>query len=157
MRWAGLAAAEPGFAELIQARFGHHRHCLIATLRLDGAPRLSGIETWFWEDDLMLGMMPNSLKAADLRRDPRFELHSAPTDIHLVEPDARLWGRAVPIVESATVRRFAASLPQLPDEHAAMDLFAAEIRGALLTRVDGDRLVFETWRPDAGLTRHSRR
>ena len=157
MRWADLAAAEPDFAALVQDRFGHHRHCLIATLRRDGAPRLSGIEVWFWEDDVMLGMMPDSTKAADLRRDPRFELHSAPTDIDLTEPDARLWGTVVPVVDPATVARFAASLPHSPGEDTGMDLFRIDLRGALLTRVEGDLLVIESWRPGTPRRRHTRR
>ena len=157
MRWGGLAAAEPEFAATVRARLTHHRHCIIATLRRDGAPRLSGIEAWFWEDDLMLGMMPDSRKAADLDRDARFELHSSPTDTNLQDPDARLWGTAQRVVDPATIERFAASLPYPSQQHELMDLFRADLQGALLARVEENRLVLESWRPGRSVRRHARR
>ena len=46
-------------------------------LRADGGPRISGIEVEFADGELTFGSMPHARKGADLRRDPRFALHSA--------------------------------------------------------------------------------
>lgn len=56
------------------------RHKTIGTLRADGSPRISGIEAAFEDGELVFGSMPNARKGADLRRDPRFALHSATVD-----------------------------------------------------------------------------
>ena len=141
---------------MVRARLTHHRHCIIATLRRDGAPRLSGIEVWFWEDDLMLAMMPDSRKAADLDRDARFELPSSPTDTDLRDPDARVGGTAARVADPATIDRFATSLLYPSSQVGGMDLFRADLLGALLARVEGDQLVLESWHPGRGVRRRSR-
>jgi hypothetical protein len=42
--WTEFEAQAPELAARVRARFEAHNHLLIATLRRDGAPRLSGIE-----------------------------------------------------------------------------------------------------------------
>ena len=42
--WRDVQAAAPEFADRVQRLFDAHRHKTIATLRADGAPRISGIE-----------------------------------------------------------------------------------------------------------------
>src|SRR5437660_7553571 len=78
--WHDVDQAAPEFARRVQALFDAHRHKTIATLRADGSPRISGIETAFEGGQLTFGSMPNARKGADLRRDPRFALHSATVD-----------------------------------------------------------------------------
>jgi hypothetical protein len=154
MRWAELMATNPEFATAIRVCLTGHRHCVLATLRPDGSPRVNGIEPWFSSEDLFLGMMPGSRKAADLDRDGRFALHSAPVDEDLQDPDARLRGEAIRVTDAAEIRAFAASLPHSGDEE--MDLFRADLTGAVLVRVMGDQLVFDSWTPDQGLRRTAR-
>src|SRR5439155_299122 len=77
--WAEFAAAEPAFAREVAQRFAIRKHKTLATLRKDGAPRISGIEVEFGDGEVYLGMMPASRKLDDLQRDPRLALHS-PTD-----------------------------------------------------------------------------
>ena len=79
-RWADIEAAEPDFATRVRTLFDAHRHKTLATLRRDGSPRISGIEVEFADGEAVLGMMPGSVKADDLRRDPRLGLHSASED-----------------------------------------------------------------------------
>jgi hypothetical protein len=155
--WAGFATEAPRLARTVRDRFTHHKHVLLATLRADGSPRISGIELWFWEDDAWLGMMPDSAKRADLDRDPRFELHSAPTDLDLREPDARIRGRAVRIEDETTIAAFAAALPDPAPPPHEMALYRIELAGAALVCVEGDELVIETWRPGSLPRRQSRR
>ena len=68
--WGEFAHSKPAFAKLVQDRFHAHRHKMMATLRKDGSPRISGIEGTFADGQLWLGMMLGSTKALDLRRDP---------------------------------------------------------------------------------------
>jgi hypothetical protein len=75
--WQDVERSEPEFAQRVQRLFDAHRHKTIATLRADGSPRISGIETAFEAGELTFGSMPNARKGADLRRDPRFALHSS--------------------------------------------------------------------------------
>jgi hypothetical protein len=53
---------------------------LLGTLRRDGSPRISPVEPYLWEGQLLIGAMAWSPKAADLRRDLRYVLHSAVID-----------------------------------------------------------------------------
>jgi hypothetical protein len=78
--WREVVEAEPGFASRVGELFDAHRHKTIATIRADGSPRISGIESQFENGELVFGSMPLARKAADLRRDARFALHSATVD-----------------------------------------------------------------------------
>lgn len=62
--------------------FAVRKHATLATLRRDGSPRISGTEVVFDDEagEIYLGMMPGSVKALDLRRDPRLALHSPTVD-----------------------------------------------------------------------------
>jgi len=62
--WAALVAAEPDFAARVQRVFDLRRHKTLATLRRDGSPRISGIELAFVDGNVVMGMMPGSVKAA---------------------------------------------------------------------------------------------
>ena len=93
--WSGVEAAAPELAARVRATMDAHKHKVLATLRRDGSPRVSGIEATFTDGELWLGMMPGSRKAADLRRDPRLALHS--TSVDPTEDEWRLVERAVGI------------------------------------------------------------
>jgi hypothetical protein len=98
--WREVEAAEPEFAQRVQGLFDAHRHKTMATLRADGSPRISGIETAFRDGELTFGSMPDARKGADLKRDPRLALHSATVDpVEGAEADwpgeAKISGRAV--------------------------------------------------------------
>ncbi len=128
--WADFEREAPDLSAAVHGRLTAARHSILATLRRDGAPRLSGLEVHFGEGDLWLAMMADSRKADDLRRDPRFALHSAP-DVPLVEGDAKVAGRAVPVTDEDTIARFVDRLPmELPS--SGMALFRAELTGASL-------------------------
>jgi hypothetical protein len=47
--FADLEAAEPELAGRVRAAFDAHGHEVLATLRADGSPRVSGIEARFAE------------------------------------------------------------------------------------------------------------
>ena len=148
--WHELASAEPEFAARVQRVFDAHRHKTLATLRRDGSPRISGIEAQFTDGEVWLGMMPDSLKVQDLRRDPRLALHSASEDPPPDSPsawmgDAKIAGRAV---ESTT--------RQGSDPSAAR--FRIDIDEVVLVTIGepADHLLIESWHPAGGLRRQKR-
>jgi len=143
--WREFEAVAPELARALVGRFAAHKHALIATVRRDGSPRISGIETTFRDGELWLAMMPASRKADDLRRDPRFALHSAPVDLDLVDGDAKVNGRALAVRDDADVARFVAGLEHEMDP-SEVGLFRADVTDASLTRVADDWLVIDSWR-----------
>ena len=53
--WKDFAQAEPDLAARVQALFEVRKHATLATLRADGAPRISGTEVSFADNDLTIG------------------------------------------------------------------------------------------------------
>ena len=70
------------------------RVALLGTLRRDGSPRISPIEPYLAGGQLLIGAMAWSQKVADLRRDPRYVLHSAVTGPDSGEGELKLYGQA---------------------------------------------------------------
>ncbi|MFC0601333.1 pyridoxamine 5'-phosphate oxidase family protein [Streptomyces palmae] len=146
--WSDFQAAEPDLARTVEERFGAFRHHVLATLRRDGSPRLSGLEAEFREGELWLGMMHHSRKALDLRRDPRFALHANPgPGQEMNGGDVRIDGRAVEVTDPAVLARYAEDSGQPGPLH----LFRAEIREVMRIRVEGNALVIQSWAPGRGL------
>jgi len=145
-RWEDVAGSAPEFAQAARELFDAHRHKTVATLRSNGAPRISGIEATFKDGDLWLGMMPGSLKARDLQRDGRMALHSASVDPDDADPsawpgDAKISGRAYEVTDKDTLKSFG----PMPD---GSHLFRVEIEEVVTTRVGepADHLVIQLWR-----------
>ena len=158
--WKEIEAEAPELAGRVRAAFDAHRHKLLATLRQDGSPRISGIEATFTDGELWLGMMPGSRKALDLRRDPRLALHSASLDPPDDDPagwpgDAKLAGRAVEVEDLALKERLAGGSGQPGESH----LFRVDLTEVVHTRVGdpADHLVIELWRPGQDVRRMQRR
>jgi hypothetical protein len=156
--WSEIEAAAPELAARARATFDAHRHKVLATVRRDGSPRLSGIEASFSDGELWLGMMPGSRKALDLRRDPRLALHSAsvdpPDDPTAWTGDAKLSGRAVEVDDPELLRRLGAG-----DDADSAHLFRVDVAELVHTRVGdpADHLVIDVWREGEGVSRHQRR
>jgi hypothetical protein len=117
----------------------------MATVRKDGAPRISGTEVEIDSGELCLGMMPATRRAADLRRDPRIAIHSHSVDPPEGNPgawsgEAKLFGRA----------------EELTGQEQAGDRFRVEIEQVVLTWVDARVLAIETWTPELGVVRSER-
>jgi hypothetical protein len=139
--WREFEAAEPEFAQRVRALFDAHKHKTLATLRADGSPRISGIETKFTGGELTFGSMPNARKGADLKRDPRLALHSATVDpVDGSEADwpgeAKISGRAV--LEG--------------------DGFRVDVAEVVHTHLNPEAtlLVVEWWTPEGGLRKVER-
>jgi Pyridoxamine 5'-phosphate oxidase len=147
-RWSEVRAAAPDFAARVEERFAIRKHKTLATVRQDGSPRISGIETEFENGEIYLGMMPNSRKLHDLRRDPRLAVHSPSDDPPIDRPagwrgEAKIAGRALDVPEAAS------------PEPGRIRLDITEV---VLTSLNeaGTRLVVESWHPGRGLQRLER-
>lgn len=151
--WGEFAAAEPDLAARVQELFDAGRHKTIATVRADGAPRISGIECEIADGELRFGSMGGARKAADLVRDPRFALHG-PT-FHPVEGEEAAWpgeakvaGRAVP----------AGPVTAEGEEGPEGDAYTADITEVVVTGLNPEAtlLVVEWWTPTGGRRRVER-
>jgi hypothetical protein len=142
--WSTFAATEPDLAATVRERFGRYTHHVLATVRKDGSPRLTGLEVNFRFDELWLAMMPNSRKALDLRRDPRFSLLANPgSGTDMGGGDVRVSGRVAEVTDPETVERFAQEVGAPLPFH----LFLVEVAEVVRTAVEGDELVVRTWTP----------
>jgi hypothetical protein len=142
--WQDVELAEPEFAARVRQLFDAGRHKTIATLRADGSPRISGIECEFAQGELRFGSMPGARKGADLRRDPRFALHS-PTS-HPGEGKDAEWAGEAKIAGRAV-------LAGPIGEAADGDLYRADVSEVVITRLNPEAtlLVIESWTPARGL------
>src|SRR3954452_16270998 len=147
--WREVQQAEPELAQRVQRLFDAHRHKTIATVRADGGPRISGIEASFADGELTFGSMPRARKGADLRREPRFALHSANVDPQ--EGREAEWPGEAKITGLAIA---AGAIADGPDG----DLFRADITEVVHTHLNeaASLLVVEWWTPSAGLKRVER-
>jgi hypothetical protein len=133
--WSRVAAEAPELAAAVIARFALNRHHVIATVRRDGSPRVSGTEVEI-DDQVHLGMMVGSRKLADVRRDPRVEIHCAPLTDDPGLGDVKLKG--------VLVERGPISEPE-------GTIFDLAIEQVTRVGVEGDELVVTTWQPERGL------
>ncbi|GAA1099401.1 pyridoxamine 5'-phosphate oxidase family protein [Nocardiopsis composta] len=156
LTWEEFAAEVPEFAERIRRRFVRTPHHVLATLRRDGAPRVSGTEVAFHGPDLTLGSMTGAVKARDLQRDARFAVHANPGEVVRGEPmdegDAKVSGVAVEVTDPDELEGYRE--PGQPP--GPFHLFRLLLTDAVFTSVEGDRLVIRSWRPGAGVTETSR-
>ncbi|MFE2097514.1 MULTISPECIES: pyridoxamine 5'-phosphate oxidase family protein [unclassified Streptomyces] len=143
MNWAAFSTAAPDLAALAEERFGGHRHHVLATLRRDGSPRTSGLEVRFLGGELWLGMMPRSLKALDLLRDPRFALQANP-GADMGSGDVRIGGRAFEVEDGAARAAYVEEVEPPQPFH----LFRTELTEVVRTYVEDEKyLVTQVWKP----------
>ncbi|MCX5041995.1 pyridoxamine 5'-phosphate oxidase family protein [Aldersonia sp. NBC_00410] len=149
--WNEFVAEAPQLAEAIEARLKAHKHHLLATLRRDGSPRISGTEVEFFEGQLVIGSMLNALKVRDISRDPRYALHANPGHHSMEGGDAKVSGRARE-VHGEEKDRIVANYEHDPGEAHFVVL---DIDEAVLTTVDEARehLNIDLWRPGAEVQR----
>ncbi len=160
--WQDVEARVPDLAAAVRAAFDAHKHKVLATLRADGSPRVSGNEVTFKDGEAWLGMMHRSLKALDVLREPRLAVHSATADAELKLGDAKLSGRAVEETDPAIKRSFG---DDPAEEHGDAEssepyhLFRIDITELSIVRIGDppDHLVIEAWSPAAGYRRTERR
>jgi len=146
--WSEVERAAPELAARVQGLFGRGVNKTIATIRADGAPRISGTELEFAGGQVTLGMMGGSRKLADARRDPRVAIHSPTVDVTTEKwpGDAKLAGVLVAVPP--------------PEQGPITDAgyFRLDVTEVVVTSVDRARglLIVESWHPGRGTERVER-
>jgi pyridoxamine 5'-phosphate oxidase-like protein len=159
--WGDFEVAAPELAaqgrELIE-RFGF---VFLGTLRRDGGPRVNPAEAHFVAGHLALCLIPRSLKALDLLRDPRAYLHTP-----VLEPAAgapgefKLRGTA-PTVDDESLRDEVADAVERrsgwrppPDWRT----FTIDVRSAAFHRYDESTGLqhLTLWTPERGVEHSAR-
>lgn len=153
--WSEVEAQAPELAALARSFFDAHVHKTLATLRRDGSPRISGTEVDFANGELWLGSMWQSLKALDLRRDPRFALHSGSADPPDWRGDAKVAGHAEEITDSERIAAINGEGAPPGPSH----LFRADVAELVVVRLGDppDHIVIESWHVGRGARRRERR
>jgi hypothetical protein len=150
--WHEIEKDAAEFAAKVKARFQSGTNKTIATLRRDGSPRISASEAGFVDGELVLGMMPGSMKLLDVRRDPRIAIHSPTIEPPESAPqdwpgDAKMSGRAVE------------TPPPADNPYEGAGHFRLDITEVVLTYVGdpADHLVIESWHAGRGYRRRTRK
>jgi hypothetical protein len=84
--WADFETAAPLLAAQGRELIERFRFVLVGTIRSDGTPRISPVEAHIVRGHMMLVLIPDTLKARDLLRDPRILVNSP--IIHPDDPNA---------------------------------------------------------------------
>ena len=140
--WAQFESEASQLAAMVRARFEAAETHILATLRKDGSPRVSGSEVAFKGPDLTFGSMPGAVKALDLQRDGRCAIHAHPHK----DGDAKVAGIAVEVAGEAKNAHVAGGEPP-SGSHA----FRLQLHEAVITSVEGDELVIRFWHPELGV------
>jgi hypothetical protein len=144
--WKTFEDDAPELAAKVAARLRAHKHHVMATLRVDGSPRVSGTEVELIDGEAYIGSMWHARKALDLHRDGRVAIHSNPGEETMEGGDAKFSAVATEIPDGApakeTIRR--ALGPPEPFHFFRLDLV-----DVVLTEVDHEEnaLFVHLWRP----------
>ncbi|MEV4420938.1 pyridoxamine 5'-phosphate oxidase family protein [Patulibacter sp. NPDC049589] len=147
--WSAFADAAPELAAGVLARLDAHVHKTLATIRADGGPRISGTETRMVDGELWIGSMWEARKALDLRRDPRFALHSGSIDPPDWDGDAKVAGVVEEILDPVRIREVNGEIADLGPTH----LFRLDVREASTVAMNaaGTAVVITSWTPGRGV------
>jgi Pyridoxamine 5'-phosphate oxidase len=125
-----MEQAQPRLAELGRRRLIAPGVLLVATIRSDGSPRISGVEPLIFGGSLWLGMLWNSTKARDLLRDPQVLLHSVITGPDGSDGEVKIRGTVRAEHDPDTFHRYADTAAERlgwRPEPGCMHLFEVDI------------------------------
>ena len=152
MKWDEFADAAPELAALAREAFDEQHLSILGTMRANGWPRVSPCEIYFVDGELLLGMMPNSAKALDLRRDPRITVVNGQSEREPHLGDIKIYGLAREITDQQLRDRLADA------QEAAIDwrptdpfhVFAVDIlMASYISFGENERLL--RWSPGRGI------
>jgi hypothetical protein len=148
--WSEVQEQAPELAERAWTLFGLDKHKTLATLRRDGSPRISGTELELVDGDLWLGSMDGAVKALDLRRDPRYALHSLSPEAGW-KGDAKIAGRAEETFDPK-------ARAQIVGEGSQAHAFRLDVEELVVVRLvePADHLLIESWHEGRGLSQMRR-
>jgi hypothetical protein len=148
--WSEVERQAAPLAAAVASRFAAHEHHVMATVRSDGRPRVSGTNLYITEGVMWLGMMPAAARQRDLRARPWCSVHSAPLNAQLPpgHGDVRL-DADVRFADESESRRLLHAIGR-GDESMPGVLVELLVRSMSLVEVDGSELVVTSWSPSKG-------
>jgi len=152
--WAEFTSRASALAARAVSLLDERGVLLIGTIRSDGSPRISPVEPLFHEGELMLGMMWKSLKALDLRRDPRCTIHSAVADRTASAGEFKAHGAAIEINEPSVRASYGHALEAkigFRPEGERWHLFAVRVASAALFETGDTSRTVARWLVDRGV------
>jgi Pyridoxamine 5'-phosphate oxidase len=161
VNWKEFESAAPAMAKIGRKRLG--RLALVGTVRRDGTPRISPVEPFIADGQLLLGMMRGSRKALDLLRDPRCVVQNAVSDPEGSQGEFKLRGRAALTREDGTrqayLKAYARKWKRPPPEPFPSHLFVVDVSEAALIdwMTEEGVMVLKTWTPEAGVSEKRRK
>ena len=152
-RWADLEAAAPRLAASGRELINRFRFVYVGTLRRDGTPRISAVEARIVAGELAMSMIPGTLKARDLLRDPRVAVN-APLE-HPDDPNEefKLRGRALELHERDLQEAVAAAIERTSGWRPQRDwhYFSVDITDAAFIAWSEGVMRMTRWSPERGV------
>ena len=155
--WEAVCDEVPLLTQYVERRLNAHEHHVIATVKPDGSPRVSGTNVMITDGIMWCGAMPGALRVQDLAIKPTCAIHSAPLHEKLPEGegDVRInaVARKLSLFEAKYVfkEKFDGTTDMMPGTY-----FELLIRNFSIVEVHGDEMVITHWSPSSGIdiTRH---
>lgn len=156
--WNHVHRAAPDLVVRARILFAATTNSVLATIRADGTPRVSGIDPWFSAGEMHIGSMPGSRKLADIERDARVAIHGIPWESRKVrqgvddpgDGDVKLTGTALALDAGSRSQVRAAFERERGFEMPDGDLFRIDLSSLVLISVDDHELVLERWTESDG-------
>lgn len=147
LTWSEFEAAAPRIAALGAELLERYQFVLVGTLTRDGSPRVTPVEAYVIDGHLLTNMIPRSLKALDLLRDPRVYVH-APVAAKSDNPEFKLAGRADVLTNDVLRTKLDDRFFELIEWRPAPDSHYFEILAerAASVRYDGNGQIAVRWR-----------
>lgn len=144
--WTEFAAAASELAAFGERRFREAEVAYLATARSDGSPRVHPVTPVLCDGRLYLFMEPTSPKGHDLRREPRYAMHSLVTDQHGNPGEFHIKGLGQAVEDAAIRARVAEAAPYEPMERWI--LFEFSVEEASSTEYVGEEPARRRWRAE---------
>jgi hypothetical protein len=141
VRWAEVEARQLRLAEVGRKKLGEPGVVLVGTLRRDGSPRITPVESFFWQGELWLMMGLDTRKAKDLMRDARVLVHSIVTSPDGKAGEYKVRGRAI-LEDDLQINK------EIADAVAEQKNYVPVPGKFHLFRVDIDSISFIRWGED---------
>lgn len=154
--WAEFAEQAPELAVLGEARFRATGLAMVGTLRADGRPRITPVETRFVDGELQLGMMWQSRKALDLIRDSRCVVHSTPSDKDGSAGDVKVYGTAEHVTDPDRRERHCQVTQQeigWRPEDDRFHVFSVDVGEVAYAKFGESEPEIYSWRPGGDIRR----
>lgn len=144
--WKTFEDDAPDMAAKVENRLRAHKHHMMATLRADSSPRVSGTEVELVDGEAYIGSTWRARKADDLLRDGRVAIHTNPGEETMEGGDAKLSAIAIEIPGGEPAKE---SMRQEPGPAEPFHLFRLDLLDVVLTEIDHteNALYVHLWRP----------